>query len=122
MALLRYTLLRLLMLAVAGALLWLLGVRGFWLLLVAVFVSGVISIFVLSRSRDQVSAALHDRVGTINRRLQERAAAEDAWDQERRDEQWRTETGAETGTGTEGDTSPEPADSPSSERAGSAQD
>lgn len=79
MAVLRYTLLRALVLVVVGALAWLVGFRGFWLLLVAVFVSGVVSIFALRASRDQVSVTLDRRLATINQRIQQRAAAEDAW-------------------------------------------
>ncbi|NED94533.1 DUF4229 domain-containing protein [Phytoactinopolyspora alkaliphila] len=84
MAVLRYTLLRALILVVVGSLAWLLGFRGFWLLFVAVFVSGLVSIFVLRASRDQVSATLDRRLATINQRLQHRTAAEDAWDEAQR--------------------------------------
>ena len=41
MAFLRYTLLRVLVFAVVGALLWIVGLRGFWLLLFAIFLSGL---------------------------------------------------------------------------------
>ncbi|AYY14799.1 DUF4229 domain-containing protein [Actinobacteria bacterium YIM 96077] len=81
MAVLRYTALRAGILVVVGALLWLVGLRGFWLVLTAIFFSGVISIFVLRSSRDAVSAALDRRVSTIKQRLDEHAAAEDAWDE-----------------------------------------
>lgn len=80
MALLRYTLLRLLLFAVVAALCWVFGLRGFGLLLMAVLVSGILSIFVLSRSRDAVSTSLADRMSTIKDRMAERTAAEDAWD------------------------------------------
>jgi hypothetical protein len=79
MAFLRYTLLRVLVFAVVAALLWIVGFRGFWLLLIAVFLSGVVSVFVLTKSRDAASAALAHRVEEIKRRMAERAAAEDAW-------------------------------------------
>lgn len=82
MAVLRYTLLRVFVLAVVAALLWLVGFRGYLLLLVAFFVSGIISVFVLNRSRDKVSAALDRRLSTIK----ERRNAEDAWDDARRTE------------------------------------
>lgn len=87
MALLRYTLLRLLILVVVGALVWLIwpGLPVLAVLLVAVFVSGLISIFVLNRSRDEVSARLDRRVSTIKARLNERTAAEDAWDEVQRE-------------------------------------
>ncbi|WP_166356430.1 DUF4229 domain-containing protein [Phytoactinopolyspora limicola] len=84
MALLRYTFLRALILIVVGALLWLVGFRGFWLLLAAVFCSGIMSIFILRRSRDAASTALDRRVSTIRHRLAERTVAEDVWDEERR--------------------------------------
>lgn len=83
MALLRYTLLRILLFLVVAALLWIVGVRGFWLLLLAIFVSGVVSV-VLSRSRDAASASLANRVSHVRRRMNERTAAEDAWDEQRR--------------------------------------
>jgi hypothetical protein len=84
MALLRYTPLRILLFLVVAALLWIVGVRGFWLLLLAIFVSGVASVFVLSRSRDAASASLANRVSHVRRRMNERTAAEDAWDEQRR--------------------------------------
>lgn len=84
MALLRYSLLRALLLVVVGALAWLAGLRGFWLLLVAVFVSGVLSIFVLNRNRDEVSRSLATRMSTIKSRLGEQSSAEDAWDDAQR--------------------------------------
>jgi hypothetical protein len=77
MALLRYTLLRLALLGATAGVLWLVGMRGLPLLLVALLVSGVISLVVLSRVRDEVSAALSNRVGTINRRLEEPPSPED---------------------------------------------
>lgn len=80
MALLRYTLLRALVLVVVGALLWLVGLRGFVLVAGALFVSGLVSLFALRRSRDQVSVAWDRRLSTIR----ERTAAEDAWDDQRR--------------------------------------
>lgn len=67
MALLKYTLLRLALLAVTAAVLWLVGLRGWLLLLVAFIVSGVISIIALSRARDEVSTSLVNRQQTIRR-------------------------------------------------------
>jgi hypothetical protein len=84
MSILRYTLLRLFVFAVVGALLWLTGMRGLVLLLTAVFVSGLVSIFVLRRSRDDLSVALDRRISTIRERIGSRAATEDAWDEARR--------------------------------------
>lgn len=80
MAFLRYTLLRVLVFVVVTVLLWIVGLRELWLLLLAaVFLSGVVSIFVLSKSRDDASAALDRRMSEVKRRLTERTAAEDAW-------------------------------------------
>jgi hypothetical protein len=84
MAFLRYTLLRVLLFVVVAALLWIAGVRGFWLLLLAIFGSGIVSVFALSRSRDAASAALANRTSDVRRRMQQRRAAEDAWDDQRR--------------------------------------
>lgn len=80
MAFLWYTSLRLLVLGAVTALLWLLGLRGLLLLFVAVFVSGLLSIFVLNRSREHLSASLDQRLSAIK----ERTEAEDAWDDARR--------------------------------------
>jgi hypothetical protein len=82
MALVRYTALRFLVFAVVAALLWIFGLRGYWLLLVAVLLSGFVSLFVLNRSRDELSAAYVERREKIKQRMAERAAAEDAWNDE----------------------------------------
>lgn len=79
MALLRYTLLRLLLFGVVAALFWIVGLHDpLLLLLAAVFVSGLISLFVLRGPRDEVSTRLSDRLSTIHNRL-DRTAEEDAW-------------------------------------------
>lgn len=85
MALLRYTALRLLIFVVVVALLWIVGLRGFVLLLFALLLSGVVSLFVLNRSRDAVSTALVNRQQRIKQRMVERTAAEDAWNDDVRD-------------------------------------
>jgi hypothetical protein len=77
MAILKYSTLRLLLFVAAAALLYLVGLRGFLLLIVALLVSGMVSLVVLSRSRDDVSSAISHRVSEVNRRIDERAAAED---------------------------------------------
>ncbi len=84
MAFLRYTALRALIFVIVAALLWIVGLRGFVLLLFALLVSGVVSLFVLNRSRDELSAALVNRQQRIKQRLAERTAAEDAWNDEMR--------------------------------------
>ncbi len=87
MVILRYTLLRVLVFGVVAALLWLVGLRGFVLLLAAVLLSGILSMFVLSRSRDQLSSSLDRRLSTIK----DRSNHEDAWDDARRAEQSEAE-------------------------------
>jgi membrane protein implicated in regulation of membrane protease activity len=72
-ALLKYTALRLALLAVVAGVGYLLTLRGWVLLFVSFLVSGVISIFVLNRARDEVSASLAARQQTINARLDESA-------------------------------------------------
>lgn len=85
MALLRYTLLRAGLLVAVAALLWLIGIREtFWLLLIAVFVSGMISTFVLRKNRDELSMALVKRTTAIKTKLNDRTSAEDAWDDAQR--------------------------------------
>lgn len=82
MAILRYTALRLLVFIVVAALLWIVGLRDYWLLLFAVLLSGIVSLFVLSGSRDQLSSALVNRQERIKQRRAERMAAEDEWNDE----------------------------------------
>jgi hypothetical protein len=67
-----------------AALLWIIGLRGLWLVMFAILGSGMISIFALSRSRDAASVSLSNWFSTFKRRVDERAAAEDAWDEQRR--------------------------------------
>lgn len=80
MAVLRYTALRALVFAVAAALLWLVGLRGLLLVVLALLLSGAVSFFVLRGTRDQVSIAWDRRLKTIR----ERTNDEDAWDDEQR--------------------------------------
>lgn len=85
MAFLKYTLLRLLVLSAVAALLFLLGLRTWYVLLpVAVLVSGVLSIFVLNRTRDDASASLSGRLSAIKNRVDEATRAEDEWDESQR--------------------------------------
>ena len=55
---LTYTVLRLLILLSFLAVGYLVGLRGIVLLLVSVLTSGIVSLFVLSRNRDQVSTSI----------------------------------------------------------------
>ncbi len=78
MAFLRYTSLRLLVFVGTAALLYVAGFRSWLLLLVAVLLSGFISLFALRRQRDDASTALSHRLTRINERLDEKSAAEDS--------------------------------------------
>lgn len=69
MALLKYTFLRLALLAVTAGALYLVGLRDWMLLFVAFLVSGIISIVVLNRARDEVSTSLVARRERINERM-----------------------------------------------------
>ena len=62
MALLRYTVLRVLVFLATAGILWLLGLRGYWLVLFAILLSGFISIVVLSRGRDAASIEISERL------------------------------------------------------------
>jgi membrane protein implicated in regulation of membrane protease activity len=70
MALLKYTLLRLALLAVTAGVLYLLSLRGWILLFAAFLISGIISIFVLNRARNEVSASIASRQQRINQRME----------------------------------------------------
>ncbi|HEU4541560.1 MAG TPA: DUF4229 domain-containing protein [Jiangellaceae bacterium] len=82
MALVRYTALRALVFAVVAALLWIFGLRGYWLLLFAILLSGFVSLFALNRSRDELSTAFVTRREKTRQRMADRTAAEDAWNDE----------------------------------------
>jgi membrane protein implicated in regulation of membrane protease activity len=66
MALLKYTFLRLALLAVTAGVLYLVGLRDWMLLFVAFLVSGIISIVLLNRARDEVSTSFVARRERIN--------------------------------------------------------
>lgn len=79
MALLKYSLLRLALLAVTAGVLYLVGLRDWLLLFAAFLVSGIISIVLLNRARDEVSTSLVARRERINERM---ASPEDEADRE----------------------------------------
>lgn len=79
MAVLKYTLLRLGLLAATAGVFYLLGLREWLLLFAAFLVSGVISIFVLNRARDEVSESIATRQDRISQRME---SAEDESDGE----------------------------------------
>lgn len=72
-----YTLLRAGVLVAVGAVLYLVGLRGAWLLLFAFLVSGVVSAFVLSRPREGAALGITRAVRGINERIDASARAED---------------------------------------------
>ena len=72
-----YTLARLLLFFASVGGLYLLQLRGFWLLLGAVVVSGLASYALLSRQRDAMSAAVAGRLERTRRRIEEGASSED---------------------------------------------
>jgi fatty acid desaturase len=76
-AFLAYTGLRLLVFAVAVVLLWLVGARGLLLLALAVLISGIASIVLLSRQRDALSSSMVSRWRRINDRIDASARRED---------------------------------------------
>jgi len=68
MALLRYTVLRVLIFVATAGILWLLGLRGLFPVLIAILLSGFISIVVLYRSRDAASIEVSNRLPRGRRR------------------------------------------------------
>lgn len=80
-----YTLARLGIFAVTWAVLWGASrlvfegtaVIDLWVLLLALIVSGIISVFALSRLRDRVALRLQDRARSLNERIEESRRAED---------------------------------------------
>ncbi|WP_313406821.1 DUF4229 domain-containing protein [Aeromicrobium sp.] len=80
-----YTLARLGVFVVTWAVLWGASrlvfegtsVVDLWVLLVALLVSGVISVFALGRLRDRVALSLQDRARSLNDRIEESRRAED---------------------------------------------
>jgi uncharacterized membrane protein required for colicin V production len=74
---LTYTFLRLLILLSFLAVGYLVGLRGIALLLVSVLTSGIVSLFVLSRTRDQVSTSISELFQGINNRISRAAEKED---------------------------------------------
>jgi hypothetical protein len=68
-AVVRYTLLRLLITGGVVGALWLAGVRNAWLLvLLAVLGGALLSPFLLRKQRDEVAAALANRMQTVQQR------------------------------------------------------
>ena len=57
----------------------------FVVLISAAILSSIISIFALRKQRDALSASIATRAERANRRMAERAASEDSWDDEQRE-------------------------------------
>jgi Protein of unknown function (DUF4229) len=72
-----YTGLRLLLFAVVLLVLSLIGARGLLLLALAVLISGIASVVLLSPQRDALSSSLVSRWRSINDRIDARTRAED---------------------------------------------
>ena len=77
-ATLSYTLLRLLLFFAAVLVLALFGVHGITLVVIALVVSSIISLPLLSRLRDRMSTSLSGKIGGFTHRLDEGTKADDA--------------------------------------------
>lgn len=77
-ALVIYTAKRLLVLGLVLAVCYLLGLRGLWLIVVALLGSGAISLLLLNKDRDRVSVAVFDWSKRLNARMNSAAQKEDA--------------------------------------------
>jgi len=73
----RYTTLRFALFFVCGAVLYAVGVRELLLVLISFGVSGLLSLFLLRRHRDDMSAGLVSVFGRINKRIEDSKKAED---------------------------------------------
>jgi len=72
-----YTLLRLLLFFAVALLLALFGVHGITLLVVALVISSIISLPLLSKLRDRMSTSLSSKIDRFNTRLDDGTKAED---------------------------------------------
>jgi len=84
---LAYTSARILLFIVAAGIFYLIGARGLTLLVLALLVSGIVSLVALSRARDRMSSSLtagltgaRSRITELSERLDEGTTAEDAED------------------------------------------
>jgi ABC-type proline/glycine betaine transport system permease subunit len=76
-ATLSYTVLRLMLFFAAVLLLWLFHLRGITLVVVALVVSSIISLPLLSKLRDRMSTSLTGKIDGFHTRLDEGTKAED---------------------------------------------
>ena len=76
-ATLSYTLLRVLIFLAVALILALFGVHGLTLIVVALLISAIISLPLLSRLRDRMSSSLSSRIGKFGARLDQGSGRED---------------------------------------------
>ena len=76
-ATLTYSLLRLLIFVAVGLILALFGVHGITLLAVALVISSIISLLLLSKLRDRMSTSLSGRIARFGSKLEAGTKAED---------------------------------------------
>ena len=72
-----YTFLRILILASFLGVGYLVGLRGVLLLVIGFLASGIVSLFVLSKTRDQLSASIFSGFQRVNKRIADAADKED---------------------------------------------
>lgn len=72
-----YTIKRFLLLVVVGAVLYLVGIRGVWLILFSFLVSGFIAMIALRGSREGAAYGITHAVKKVNDRIDESSRAED---------------------------------------------
>jgi hypothetical protein len=77
-ATLSYTLLRVLIFLAVALILALFGVHGLTLIAVALIISAIVSLPLLSRLRDRMSASLANRAGKFSTKLDDGTRGEDA--------------------------------------------
>ncbi|HTY71741.1 MAG TPA: DUF4229 domain-containing protein [Actinomycetes bacterium] len=92
-----YTLARLGLVAVVAGLLWLVGLRGPVLLVLAFVVSGLVSYVILRRQRGALAETVDARARRIRERMAEAEAAEDAADEAMRTQRPPAEGGPQPG-------------------------
>lgn len=83
---LSYSMSRILIFVAVAGVLWLVHVRGLWLLVIALVVSGLASFVLLSRQRDAVSIAVTQSAARRRAKAEARTAREDSYDEELRRE------------------------------------
>lgn len=93
-----YTGLRVLLLLAVGALLYVVGARGFLLVLLAFLISGALSLILLDKPRGEMSAGFGRMMGRMNDKIDANAAKEDHLQPALQDESADDESDAEPET------------------------